>query len=616
MHSPSATRTLLGSRRFLPLFTTQLLGAFNDNLFKSALVVSVALGASGAEGGSADALVQLASALLVLPFFLFSATAGQLADKNEKSRMSRALKIVEIAVMLLAGAGFLAGSLPLLFVSLFLMGAQSAFFGPIKYAILPQHVRANELVAANGLVEMGTFLAILGGTVAGGLFAALGSAGAPALVATLLAVAALGYVASRFIPEAAPGDATLTIDRNIVRATRDTLRIAKKDRRVWRAILGISWFWAFGGVLLASLPGLARDLGAADELTVTLLLTALSVGIGVGSVACDRLTRGRIALWPVPAAGLAMTLFTVDVAIVASSGNAALERILVDLFLLGVAGGVLVVPLYSLLTRCAAPEARSRTIAANNVVNAAFIVVAALFAGLFRTSGASVADLVLLAALLNAVVALGTAGLLYRHVLRAAIGAVVRAAYRVRVRDLSHIPDEGAALLVCNHPSFADAIIVGGLSPRPIRFVMDHHMYSRPMLRWLFDVVGAIPIAPRHQDPELLERAYDEIDRALADGELVCVFPEGKVTRDGEIDEFKSGVERILARRAVPVVPLALRGLWGSSFSRAYGPPMTQRPRSFFTRKVELVAGAAIVPERATAPHLRTLVAHLRGAVR
>lgn len=604
---------LLRARRFGPLFLTQLLGAFNDNLFKSALVVALTFGAlrESAESVGIDVLVNLATGLLVLPFFLFSATAGQLADRFDKAQLTRWLKRTELAVMSLAVLGFALGSVPLLFASLFAMGAQSAFFGPVKYAILPQHLPEEELVRANGLIEMGTFVAILAGTLVGALVVALPGVGLVLLAAMLVLVAAGGMVSAARIP-AAPGSAHVKVDRNPVRATKETLAVAWKLPAVRWSILGASWFWLAGAFVLGQMPRLAERLGAAEG-GMTWLLAAFSVGIGVGSVATEKLARGRIELGMVPAAGLAMAGALVGLAYAPTLLWACLA---VTAF--GLAGGVFIVPLYALMQRRAHPDETSRVVAANNIVNAAFMVVAALYAMVRLGGGASLPRVVLEIAAAQALVSLGALYAVRRDALRLLFGRMVRTLYRVDAEGFDRIPAEGAALVVANHESFVDAFVVGGLAPRTMRFVMDHRMAKVPGGAWFFRLARSIPIAPKKEDPAMLQAAMDEVDRALANGELVCLFPEGKCTRDGEVDVFRRGVERILARRRaagqeVPIVPVGLRGLWGGFFSYARGYPMKQWPRRFRAR-VRAVVGEAL-PSTTSADALRRRCRELRGEV-
>ncbi|MCU0676974.1 MAG: MFS transporter [Myxococcota bacterium] len=598
---------LLRTRRFAPLFWTQLLGAFNDNLFKSALVVALTFGAFRDAALPIDALVNLATALLVLPFFLFGSLAGQLADRFDKATLARALKLAELVAMVVALVGFSLASLPLLFVALFLMGTQSAFFGPIKYALLPQHLKPEELVAGNAAVEAGTFVAILGGTLAGALIVAIPNVGVPLVGGAIVLVALVGVLTAKAIP-AAPGSAHAKVDANLVRGTRELLRVARRDRAVWGAIVGLSVFWLGGAVILGQLPRLAEALGGAED-ALTIMLAAFSFGIGAGSFIAERIARGRILVGSVPFALAAIGALTAWLPSAASVGSAAML-----LFAIGVSGGLFAVPLMTLLQARAREDERARVIAANNVVNSLFMVLGAAYAA-WRLSGGDVAttdvvvdagvkgplaslflELGLFLVLASLVAFVAT----LRDAMHLLIAGLVRVMYRVDARGLDRVPSEGAALVVANHESFVDAFVLGGLCARPIRFVMDHRMTKMPGLGWLFRAARVIPIAPAKEDPELMARAFEEIDAALAAGEVVGLFPEGKCTRDGEVDVFRPGVERILAARPVPVVPVALDGLYGGFFSYANGVPMKTFPRRFWSR-VRVRAGAPVELREASA---------------
>ena len=517
------TWPLLRSRRFAPIFWTQFLGTFNDSLFKNALVVGVAFQLSD-DPGSKEFLVNAATGVLILPFFLFSAVAGELADQHDKARLTRRLKVVELVVMLVGAAGFFLSSLPLLFTTLFCMGAQSAFFGPIKYGILPQHLEEDELVAGNGLVEAGTFAGVLLGTLAGGLLIGIPQ-GVFAVTAATLAIAALGIVASRSIPEAPPSDPSFRARLDPIRTTASCLRDAAKVKPVWLSILALSWFWFFGALILAQLPLLAKDVLLSDEQTVTWLLAVFSVGVGIGSLSAEKITGGRVELAMVPLAGVGIGLFALDLGLWTETASAPAPRLFVDLFMVGACGGLFAVPLYAVMQKQAPAKARSRVIAANNVVNAVFMVGAAVFALGVRSLGASIPQLIAITAALHLLVTIWTAVVVRRSLIRFVVARLVRIVYRVRTEGLSRIPESGPVVLVCNHPSMADPVILGGLCRRPVRFVMYHKIYELWFLRWFFDLVGAIPIAPRSEDEKLLERAYEEIDRALAAGEVVAVFP-------------------------------------------------------------------------------------------
>jgi 1-acyl-sn-glycerol-3-phosphate acyltransferase len=616
---------LLATRRFLPFFVTQFSGAFNDNVFRNALAVLIAFGATTGTSLSSDTLINLSAALFILPFFLFSALAGQVADKFEKSRLIRGIKLLEILIMLAAAAAFLTGSTPALIFTLFLMGTQSTLFGPLKFGLLPQHLADSELVGGNALVESGTFLAILLGQIAGTVLIGSG-AGGPALTgAALIAIAVVGWLASRAIPQAPAADPELRIRLNPFVSTWQMIEIARRDRTIFLAVLGISWFWFLGSVFLTQIPGYTRDYLGGGPPVVTLLLTLFSIGIGVGSLACERLSGHRIEIGLVPLGSIGLTVFGIDVFLarpdaVGLSGLTIAEvmrmpgsvRVAIDLVLIGVFGGLYIVPLYAMVLQRSPSAERSRIIAANNILNALFVVAAAALAILVLGHGFTIPQLLLATAVLNALVAIYIYTLVPEFLMRFIVWVLVNTLYRLRTRGLEAIPDAGPALLVSNHVSFMDALVIGGSVRRPVRFVMDHQIFRNPLLSFIFRTAKAIPIAPRAEDPGMLEAAYERVDAELAEGRLVCLFPEGKLTSDGKIRPFRRGIERILERRPVPVVPLALRGLWGSFFSRRGGAAMSRWPRRFWSR-IELVAGSAITPGNANASTLEAAVRALRG---
>ncbi|WP_018989410.1 MFS transporter [Aromatoleum toluclasticum] len=620
---------LMGERRFRPFFLTQFLGAFNDNVYKNALVVLITFQAARYTTLAPGVLVNLAAGIFILPFFLFSATAGQLADKYEKSRLIRLTKIMEIGVMGLGTLAFALDSLVLMFSALFLMGTQSSIFGPVKYAILPVHLREDELVGGNALVESGTFVAILVGTIAGGVTIAL-PGGAMWVSAAVLAVAVLGYLASRGIPAAPAADPRLKINWNPLTETWRNIAFTRGNRTVFLSILGISWFWFYGALFLSQFPGYAKDVLGGDEHAVTLLLALFSVGIGVGSLLCEKLSGKHVEIGLVPFGSIGLSLFAFDLwwasPAAVHAGEAlplstvlaspATWRALVDLVMIGVFGGFFIVPLYALVQVRSEPGHRSRIIAGNNILNAAFMVVAAgLGAGLLA-AGVTIPQLILITAVLNAAVAVYIYTLVPEFLVRFIVWLLVHTVYRLRVKGVEHIPEEGPALLVANHVSFVDALVITAASRRPIRFVMDHHIFRWPILSFVFRSSRAIPIAPAKEDPQMMERAFEEVARALEAGELVGIFPEGRITDDGELKPFRPGIRRIVERTPVPVVPLALRGLWGSSFSRKDGPALSRPFRRGLFSRIELVGGAPFAPEAATPESLQAAVAGLRGEMR
>lgn len=405
---------LLGKRRFLPFFGTQFLGAFNDNLFKNALVVILTFQAASWTTLDPSLLANLAAGIFILPFFLFSATAGQLADKYDKAALARLVKLLEIAIMGLAALGFALHSLPLLLTALFLLGGHSTLFGPVKYAILPQHLHPQELIGGNALVEAATFAAILLGTLAGGLLAGLGNAPGWISLGGLL-VALAGYLASRGIPAAPAPAPELQLNPNPLVETWRNLRLARQNPSVFPALLAISWFWLFGALFLAQFPAYARHVLGGDETSVTLLLGIFTMGIGGGSLLCERLSRQRLALWLVPLGGIGMSLFGAFIALASPAPPAITNALplsailttpgvpwaLLALLLLGISGGLFIVPLYALMQVRSAPAQRARIVAANNILNALFMVVGALGAGALLSNGLSIPALFAAAAALN-----------------------------------------------------------------------------------------------------------------------------------------------------------------------------------------------------------------------
>ena len=386
---------LLSQRRFGPLFATQFLGAFNDNLYKNALVVLLVFAAShdATVAGDTHALVNLAAGLFILPFFLFSALAGQLADKYDKTRLIRAIKLAEIGVMLLGAAALLLDSTPALLAVLFLLGAQSAFFGPVKYAVLPQVLARDELVGGNAQVEMGTFVAILLGTICGGLTAGLEQA-QTVLALLIVLVAATGWGCSRSIPSLVASAPNLQMEWNPWRQTWQQLAMARRRRSVFVSMLAISWFWLLGSAYLTQVPAYTKSVLQGDNTLVTLILSLFTVGVALGSLMCERLSRGRVEIGLVPLGALGLSLSGLDLYF-ASQGYQAVfvaeplaagafleqagsSRILLDLTLVGVFGGIYIVPLYAMIQARTPEPRRSRVIAVNNILNALFMVLSSL----------------------------------------------------------------------------------------------------------------------------------------------------------------------------------------------------------------------------------------------
>ena len=617
---------LLRERRFAPFFGVQFLGALNDNVFKQALVILLAYQTAAFTTMSSDVLQNVAQALFILPFFLFSATAGQLADKFEKSRLISVTVAIELAVMILGAAGFFLHSLGLLLAALFLGGVQSALFGPVKYAILPQHLKESELIGGNGLVETGTSVAILLGMMLGGWMISQEGWGIVGVAATTVALSAAGWLLSRYIPLAPAADPGLRINWNVFTETWRNFQFMRGNRTVLLSILGISWFWFFGAMFITQFPNLSKSVLEGDEHVVTLLLVVFSIGIGAGSLLCEKLSGHKIEIGLVPFGSIGMTLFAADLywalaghlqhgpsSLAAFLLDAGHWRILGDLLLIGTFSGFYIVPLYALVQSRSETSHRSRVIAGNNILNALFVVAAAALAiALFRL-GLTIPQLFLVTAVLNAAVALYIFTLVPEFLMRFIVWLLIHSVYRLEKSGLENIPGQGPAVLVCNHVSFVDALIIAAACRRPIRFVMDHRIFRTPVLSFVFRTGRAIPIASAREDPALLERAYDEIARALEAGDLVGIFPEGRITDTGDLYPFRPGIRRIIERTPVPVVPLALRGLWGSFFSRMGGGAMSRPFRRGVLSRIGLVAGAPLPPEVVTPEGLQERVLAMRG---
>ena len=624
MHAPNQF-DLLRQRRFGPFFWTQFLGAGNDNVYKNALVIFVAFQAAAHSSYDANTLVNMAAGIFILPFVLLSATAGQLADKYEKSRLIRYIKIFEIAIMAIGAIGFWQQSLPLLFTALALMGVHSTIFGPVKYSILPQHLKPDELIGGNGLVEMGTFVAILLGTIAGGVLVAIEPGGPLYAGAAAMGIAVAGWLVSRGIPHTPAVAPDLVINWNPFTETAKSLRFAYGNRVVWLSMLGISWFWFYGATFLTQFPNFAKDVLGGNEHVVTLLLALFSIGIGVGSLLCERMSGRKVELGLVPFGSIGLTVFAVDLWFATNSlqatGLAGVGeflaapghwRVVADLMLIGLFGGFYIVPLYALIQERSAPSHRSRIIAANNILNAVFMVASAGLAIGLLNAGVSIPGLFLVTGILNAVIAFYIYTLVPEFLMRFLAWLLIHTMYRVHKEGLDHVPEEGGCIVVCNHVSYVDAIVIAASVRRPIRFIMDHRIFRIPLLNWLFRTMNAIPVASGKEDAALKEAAFERAASALRAGEIVGIFPEGRLTDTGEMGPFRPGLERMLQETPVPVVPMALRGLWGSFFSRSYEGKAMRRWRGMFSR-IGLAAGSPVPAAQAKLATLEAQVLALRG---
>jgi acyl-[acyl-carrier-protein]-phospholipid O-acyltransferase/long-chain-fatty-acid--[acyl-carrier-protein] ligase len=564
--------SLLRTRRFLPLFLTQALGALNDNLFKNALVVLILYRAD--EGGAA--MVALAGGLFILPYVLFSSLAGQLADRNDKARLIRITKLFEIGLMALAALGFLGGGVPVLMAVLFGLGTQATFFGPLKYGILPDHLAEAELVSGNALIEAGTFLGILVGTIAGSALIA-GDDG-PAIVSGAgLLVALAGAAAAWRVPAAPAADPTLALDWNVLRETSLLLRQAAGNQPVWFAIIGLSWFWAFGSIMLTEFPVIAKETLAADSQTVTLLLTIFAIGVGAGSLLAGRLLQGEASPRHVPFAALGLSLFGLDfawacdhagtIATVADLLAAPIGwRLLGDLYLLALCGGVYSVPLFAILQERSPPSHRSRMIAANNVMNAVFMVAGQVVVAGLASSLVPAPWIIGLAALVNLAFALVICALLPHEIMRTALRWYFERLHGVQISGLEHYRNAGPRrVVVINHLSFLDGCFVACYLPGNVTFAVNTHMTRKWGARLFLAFVRIFPVHPGN--PYTVKAMI----RAVRDGVPLAIFPEGRLTKTGGLMKIYEGAGAVADRAEAMIVPIRIDGLQFTHLSRMKG---------------------------------------------
>ncbi|MHC0045016.1 MFS transporter [Vibrio campbellii] len=597
------------TKRFFPYFVTQCLGALNDNIYKNVLLLMVTYSQIDSLPMSVDLFVNLAAGLFILPFFLFSAHAGAIADNMDKAKLIRRLKLIELVIMSFAATAIMTQSAILMLILLFLTGTQSAYFGPVKYALLPQALKSDELVKGNAWVEIGTFLSILIGTLSAGILLAIpnGMIIASCIVITL---SLLGFLSSANIP-ALPSKKSDKVKFKPITGLKKTLKLAQKQRGIWMSILAISWFWFMGATYLTQFPNFAREHLFADSTVVSLLLALFSVGIATGSWLCEKLSFNQVELGILPFGILGLTIFSADLlwavpavesfpsqyydvqSFVAQSSHI---RVMIDLFLVGVSGGVFIVPLYAFIQSRSEEGECAQSIAANNIMNALFMVASAAVSILvLSVLEFSIVELFAILAVGNFVVAIYVYRQVPEFTQRFISYLLSYCLYRVSVTGRQHIPEQGAALIVANHVSYVDALILMGTSTRPVRFVMDKSISELPVLKHVFRHAGVIPICSPRKCAETYKRAFEQIEQALNNDEVVCIFPEGRLTSNGELGEFRPGVEKILKRTPVPVIPMALKGLWGSFFSHKNGHALTKRPTRFWSR-IEVNIGELLQP--------------------
>ncbi|TQV81594.1 acyl-[ACP]--phospholipid O-acyltransferase [Denitrobaculum tricleocarpae] len=579
---------LLKTKRFLPYFATQFLGALNDNLFKNAAAFLIIFQLADSSGSDGQILVNIATGLFILPFFLFSAMAGNIADRMSKTKLMRLVKTMEIPIMGLAAYGFFSGNVTVLLTTLFLMGTQSSFFGPVKYSALPELMKPDELLNANALVEGGTFLAILAGTIAGGLLIEA-EAGRTLVSSALLVCAGLGLVSSWLIPGTAAPAARKTTNDSEGRTRGKTpffgqtfavLRHAAENRPVFLSILGISWFWAVGATYLTQFLGLTKNIIGGDETVVTLLLATFTIGIASGSLLCSKLLKGEVSAKYVPFGALGIAIFSLDLAYAASSVTMPditftaktflLDwrnwRFLVDLTLLAMFGGIFVVPLYTILQSRSEDAHRSRNIAANNIMNALFIVVAALLAAGAFAIGASVIEVFVAIAIGSVIAAVYICKLLPQELFKTSAAAILRVLFKVRLRDVENLQRVGdKAVIVANHVSYLDGLLLAAFLPGDLVFAVDTAQAKKWWVRVFLSMVEAFPMDPTNP------MATKSLIKEVAKGKRCVIFPEGRLTRTGALMKIYEGPGMIADKADAPIIPIRLDGVQHSRFTYLKG---------------------------------------------
>ncbi len=575
-----SVKSFIGARRFLPLLATHVLGAFNDNFFKNALVILLLYRLGGED--NAALLVTGAAGLFILPYILLSALGGELADSREKSRLMKQLKAAEIAIMALGGIGFWLQNVPLLMGALFLMGAQSALFSPVKYSILPEHLKKEELIGGNAVMEGAVYLAILLGTIAGSLLI-LGENGLGLVAGCTLVIACAGTLSSLLIPKAPIRRPDLKVSLNLPRETWNVLKASCTDRRLFWAILAIGWFHFMGATYLTQFPAFAKSILQADEAVVTLFLATFSVGIALGAVGCQLLLRGEITPRLLPFAILGISLFGLDLVFASPDATALISqgalqgaeaflqepahwRILMDLLLVAACGGVFIVPLYAMIQSGSAPESRARLLAASNIVNALFVVLSSALAALLLSFAHDPKDLFLYASLANVLVSVLVIFLVPNSLLKPLLVRLLRAAFRIEVSGLAHLAKAPkGALLTANHVSYLDGAVLGAVLPGEPLFIVNKFTAQK---WWAWPFIAMIEALKL--DPVSPYAAKHMIKRAKL-GQTILVFPEGRITDTGGVMKLYDGAGLVADKAGVPVIPIHIEGLERSKFSRMRG---------------------------------------------
>lgn len=580
MERLSNTLGLLRQRKFLPLFLVQLLGAFNDNVIRAAIVTIITYHSAELSDFARTLLVTLSLALFMLPYIFFSALGGQLADKFNKAKLIRYVKFLSIFITALGVIGFYNHSYTLMLLSIFLTGLDSTLFGPTKYSILPDHLEKKELLIANGLIEAGTFIAILFGMLLGSALISHTDSSVSNLSFAIMIVAAVGFVFSLYIPDTESAAKNLSLSTNIIQEIRYSLEYAKKDKDVFLAILGISWFWLIGGVFIAQMPNFTKDTLGSDNSVFLLLLTAFTIGTALGSVFCNRLLKGQIDVQYVPLSMLFMTIFMfvlwyLSGAFIQKDSISGIHYflskpaglgILLSVFAISVFGGIYIVPLYALLLVRTKKSHRSRVIGANNFMNAIFMVSASVICMGLLSINVSVSNLILILTTTNFITTIYISRILPDNIVKGIFQMLFRLIYRVEIIGMENFYKAGdKVLIIANHASFLDPPILGAFLPKRLVFAIDTYQAKSWWISPFLTYLRAYPIDPTNP------MATKTLIEKLKDNNPVVIFPEGRITITGSLMKIYEGPALVADKAGAKLLPIRLDGPQYTPFARTHG---------------------------------------------
>ncbi len=556
-------------RRFVPLLVTQFFGALNDNLFKNALMTFVAY-KMAADSQTVGIYSNIIAGIFILPYFLFSAFAGMLADKFDRAYLTRILKVSEFALMFLAGIVFSLQNINLLIVLLFLMGLQSTFFGPIKYALLPQMLRDDELVAGNAFVEGSTYISIILGSVLGTILSVNAS------LVLLLLCAAIGIFSAYKIPQTGGVQPNLKLNYNIFYQIRDNLRLIRSHKIVFRAIIGATWFWILGAFFLTELFPLCSKVFNTEPQIITMFLILFSVGVGAGSVYCNKLLKGEVSVVYVPLSAIGLSVCAFIIYLLSSGYEATIEPVSlknfivqprgfllsVSLFAFAFMGGLYIVPLNALMQKKAPAKYVASVIAGNNIINSLGMVCISVFAAVLTACGCQITDLFLYIAIISAGVAFYICRLLPEALIRSIFCTVLNLFFRVKVDGLTNLRKAGTkALIIANHVSLLDGVLVAAYLPRKITFAIDSDWGAKWYVKIFSGLVDFYPLNPAN--PLSIRSLIDVINK----GRTVMIFPEGRISVTGSLMKVYEGAGVVAQKSGAKIIPLRIDGAQYSKFS-------------------------------------------------